>query len=81
MFSLDKKQSEKLGIFLEEQKQKLLALQRANGDNGERLQLGAIGGAITYEFTPTNLGVVTKVTWCKGMPFEATIDLSDYDQW
>lgn len=38
---------------------------------------GAIGGAVTYEFTPTNLGVVTKVKCACG----ETKDLTDYDEW
>jgi hypothetical protein len=44
--------------------------------------LGAIGGCFTYEFTPTSIGTVVKVTFCKGHPdYEATIDLTDYASW
>jgi hypothetical protein len=39
---------------------------------------GAIGGALTYSFTPTSLGTVVKV---KHGFTDAEIDLSDYDQW
>lgn len=37
----------------------------------------AIGGAITYEFAPTSLGVVVKVKCHCG----ANIDVSDYENW
>ena len=37
---------------------------------------GAIGGGVTYEFSPTSLGVVMKV---KYGDFE--LDISDYDMW
>jgi hypothetical protein len=42
---------------------------------------GAIGGHLTFEFTPTTIGVVTKVTYCKNMPCETSLDLTDYDKW
>ncbi len=38
---------------------------------------GAIGGRLTYSFTPTGLGVVTEVECACG----AKIDLTDYDSW
>ena len=38
---------------------------------------GAIGGAYTYEFTPTTIGVVTTVRCSCG----DSLDVSDYDQW
>lgn len=43
--------------------------------------LGAIGGGLTFEFTPTGLGVVERVVFCKGSTFEASIDLTDYESW
>lgn len=39
---------------------------------------GAIGGAYTYSFTPTSIGVITKVT---NGSSNAVLDLSDYDSW
>ncbi len=43
---------------------------------------GAIGGGLTYEFTPTGLGTVTRVTWGKGCgEWEKTLDVTDYDLW
>lgn len=38
---------------------------------------GAIGGAYTWEFTPTGLGTVTKVRCSCG----EELDLTDYDSW
>ena len=39
---------------------------------------GAIGGRLTYSFTPTSLGTVTKVTCACG---KGEIDLSHYEDW
>ena len=38
---------------------------------------GAIGGPLTYTFTPNNLGIVTKVICACG----EEKDLTDYDEW
>lgn len=38
---------------------------------------GAIGGAVTYTFTPTGLGIVEKVKYAE---FDA-LNLTDYDMW
>ena len=38
---------------------------------------GAIGGRLTYSFTPTGLGVVKKVKCGCG----AWIDLTEYEEW
>ena len=39
---------------------------------------GAIGGGVTYSFTPTSLGVVVKV---KEAHTGKELDLTDYDSW
>jgi hypothetical protein len=52
-----------------------------NKDGKIRPYTGAIGGGLTYEFTPTSLGVVFKVIWGKGLPGEKSLDLTDYDSW
>ena len=39
---------------------------------------GAIGGALTFEFTPTSIGCAVKV---KHGYTKNEIDLSDYDSW
>lgn len=46
-----------------------------------KINAGAIGGAWTYEFTPTNLGVITIVTFAKGTDKERVIDLTEYKDW
>lgn len=38
---------------------------------------GAIGGKLTYSFTPNSLGMVTKVTCACG----DEVDVTDYDEW
>jgi hypothetical protein len=38
---------------------------------------GAIGGSMTYSFTPTNIGTVVKVEHATG----AVLDISDYEHW
>lgn len=37
----------------------------------------AIGGRITYQFSPTSIGVVEKVSCACGQE----VDLTDYSQW
>lgn len=39
---------------------------------------GAIGGSLTYSFTPTGLGVITVVT-CNHTHKE--LDITNYDNW
>lgn len=39
---------------------------------------GAIGGGVTYSFTPTSLGLVIKVS-CSGV--KEQLDITDYDEW
>lgn len=46
-------------------------------DFREAKDIGAIGGRLTYQLTPTGLGMVTKVICACGK--EA--DLTDYDSW
>lgn len=38
-------------------------------------KVGAIGGAFTFSFTHTSVGIIIKVTHFKG----ETLDLTDYD--
>lgn len=87
MFSLDPDQSKKLAAWCEEQTARALERQRARMSPAEFSMLtvggkapyaGAIGGELTYSFTPTSLGTVVKVT--NGLTNE-TLDLTDYDSW
>ena len=38
---------------------------------------GAIGGSLTYSFTPTSLGVILKVTHANG----SELDVTEYNDW
>ena len=38
---------------------------------------GANGGDLTYEFTPTSIGLIVKVVHTSG----AVLDLTDYNSW
>ncbi len=42
---------------------------------------GTIGGELTYQFTPTGIGTVITIIYCKGTKMEAKLDLTDYDLW
>lgn len=42
---------------------------------------GAIGGGLTYEFTPTSLGVIVDVVFAKGTKHEAKLMLTDFEEW
>lgn len=41
--------------------------------------VGAIGGNITYQFTPTSIGMILKVRCSCSL--RDSIDLSDYEDW
>jgi hypothetical protein len=62
MFWIDKDQAKRMSKF----------------SNDHRVcQRGAIGGAVTYSFTPTSLGEVVKVKCACGKE----LDVSDYEGW
>lgn len=84
-FSLSKDQKEKLKTWMAEQFANLVEEQRKNmsstdfdnlTNNGKYPYTGAIGGDITYCFTPTSLGTITVVKY-----FDKQIDLTDYNVW
>jgi hypothetical protein len=90
MFGLDYDQSVKLDAWLDQHTTALAAAQLRDPelaphvtvrDGKAQPYLGAIGGGLTYAFTPTGLGVVVRATFCQGTPLEATIDLTDYGSW
>ena len=80
-------QSAKLGIWLREQHLALAKRQwqipeiRSLMINENTPYLGAAGGSLTYEFTPTSLGTVTRVYFCRSTVWETNIDLTDYNEW
>lgn len=65
------------GLFEEQQQLARDWVDRHLEEAHPESEFGAIGGPITYSFTPTSLGVVTKVTCYCG----DGIDISDYDLW
>lgn len=73
MFSLTTEQVKKASDWCKKQDAKLALLQKLETPN-----YGANGGAYTYEFTPTTLGLVTKV---RNNLTKDEIDLTDYEEW
>lgn len=66
-FWLDQSEREKLAVWMEDQERRI-----------EGMPQGAIGGAYTYSFTPTSIGMVIKV---KNALTNEEIDVTDYDNW
>jgi hypothetical protein len=50
-------------------------------DGSYQPYLGAIGGGLTFEFTPTSLGLIIKVNHLDVNGVVQTLDLTDYDSW
>lgn len=73
MFQLDKEQLDKLFLWTLIQDEKMEDLWKGSGLPG-----GAIGGAYTYCFTPTSLGVIVVVKNCVT---KEEINLTDFDSW
>ena len=65
-FTIPKECLNRLNAFIKEQDEK----------SGGRY--GAIGGAYTYHFTPTSIGVAFMV---ENTVTKAVLDLSDYESW
>lgn len=85
LFSLTKEQEEKLYVWLAERYAEQIEEQRktmSSSDfknltgNGKYPYTGAIGGGVTYCFTPTSLGVITVAKY-----FDKKIDLTEYEMW
>jgi hypothetical protein len=92
MFRITSEESAKIGKWLEEVifppivekqlKDPDIAHLLFTDENGKiHPYTGAIGGGLTYQFTPTSLGTVTKVIWNCGSPYEQVLDVTDYDCW
>lgn len=65
-FKIDPKQHEKVEAWQKEQIQK--SIEKQKGTPAERItkltgmpNCGAIGGLFTYSFTPTSIGIITKI--------------------
>jgi hypothetical protein len=75
VFALTEEQKEKLGAWADEQHKKDAEKAKASG----RLSVyGASGGAFSYTFTPTTLGMVVKV---KNNLSGDELDLTEWDMW
>ena len=84
-FELTEKQEEILADWLAEQYKEHIEEQRRTMSekdfamltlDGQYPYTGAIGGGITYHFTPTSMGVIAVVTYS-----DKKIDLTEYDMW
>jgi hypothetical protein len=73
MFGLDEQQQQKFAEWNRNHKKECKFFQNEDGIE----QCGAIGGRLTYSFTPTGLGVITKIQCACG----AEIDLTDVEDW
>jgi hypothetical protein len=79
MFSLDETQHKKLAAWKKAQDVKVMEQQKGTKfEHSGEAYYGCSGGAYSYEFTPTSLGLIVKV---RNGATEETIDLSDYDSW
>ena len=75
-FYLDDKQLDKLGKWLEDHFH-VCKYYVKHDDGFEELYVGAIGGALTYSFTPTSVGTAVRVKCACG----AEVNLTDYESW
>jgi hypothetical protein len=66
---------EKIKAWCDEQDKKVA--QKQNRPDGQAYY-GAIGGAYTYMYTPTGLGLIVKI---KNNLTEEILDLTDYENW
>ena len=67
-------------LFTEEDQKKLdewLTVHNKECHYADPTKRGAIGGSLTYKFTPTSIGLITKVKCVCG----AEVDLTDYKSW
>lgn len=79
MFSLDAQQISKLNEWSGEQDKKVVELQKGTKlEHPDEAYYGCSGGALTYMFTPTTLGLVVKV---QNNLTSEIIDLTDYESW
>ena len=79
MFAIDEKQAEKLRAWSAEQDKKVVEKQKGTELEHEGIPYyGCSGGALTYMFTPTTLGLAIEV---KNNITNETINLTDYDEW
>jgi len=87
IFEIDSTQLAKINAWTAEQDKKAIARQKESmspedfsllTSDGKFPYTGAIGGGLTYSFTMTSLGMVTKVHYALT---DETLDVSDYENW
>ena len=89
MFDLTPEQLQKLDDWIVEVNERARAIQLEQGKTNEDLNwalgmtdpypyYGAIGGGVTYSFTPTSIGVIVQIT---ETITKEELDLTDYDTW
>lgn len=72
MFALTSDENKQASAWLKKQDDAY-----ALAHNQDEPYFGAIGGEVTYEFTPTSLGIITKVRHANGK----VLDLTEYESW
>ena len=84
-FTISEEQQKKINKWAKKQDYLVKEQQKGSDDvvisESSRLGLpyyGASGGSLSYEFTPTGLGVVLKVT---NNYTKESIDVTEYDMW
>ena len=78
-FTLTDEEEQQVKESLEEIKPEILKKQNRNDPfDLNKPYYGAIGGGVTYSFTPTGLGMIIEVT--EGIT-GLTLDLTDVDSW
>jgi hypothetical protein len=81
-FETTAEQETKINAWLEELEPKILEKQSEHAREMGRMfgspYYGAIGGGLTYEFTPTGIGVIVKV---RESVTGEELDLTNYEEW
>lgn len=77
-FTLTVEQLRKISDWMQAENREALRLQQKTDPSLNYPYTGAIGGNLTYHFTPTNLGTVVKVE--HGLTGRI-LDVTDYNYW
>jgi hypothetical protein len=75
-FELTDEETQKANEWMDQQDNIVRKKQGLSED--EPIYYGSIGGAVTFSFTPTSLGVIVKV---RNSVTNNEIDLTDYHSW
>lgn len=75
-FTITEKQWDRIREWKKEVKEKVMKDFPPDDLQPDRPYFGAIGGGVTYSFTPTGMGTIFVVKYGN-----ETIDLTDYNEW